>query len=91
VASTPAGQPAATVANLRQRFVAFALVDHGAYPRVVEDEPLDAVGVRRREHGAGRSRLRPSEQRRTIAGSRVHDGAEVVHPRLDREASRAVG
>ena len=73
-----------------QRLLALAFVEHALRPGVVEDQPLHAVGVRRGEDGARRSGLGDTEQGRSLAPDRVHDRAQVVHPRFDREAARAV-
>ena len=75
----------------RERLVALLRVEHALRPGVEEDESLHAVGVGGREHGARRSGLGDPEQRGPFAADRVHDGPQVVHPRLDREAARPVG
>jgi hypothetical protein len=43
------------------------------------------------EDRASRRRLGEPEHGRTLDPELVHDGADVVHPRLDREAARPVG
>ena len=60
--------------------------------RPVEHEGARPLRVARREEHAERAAFRVAEERRRLASGRVHDGAHVVHARLEvGEADAPVG
>ena len=50
---------------------------------LVQDDPVDTLGIGSREEEADRSALRHAEQRCPLAADRLHHGTDVVHPLLE--------
>jgi hypothetical protein len=66
-------------AQLRTQAVALIRIRDEPAPRVVQEQPLDSLRVRRREDGTGRRLLRDPEQCGSLDPHVVHDRTDVVH------------